>query len=206
MKTKKFGLIQGYCKGKDVLDLGCIGDKESEGGPLGLFNAIERVAKEVIGVDNNKRRIVSIASKGKKIIFGDAEHLDKINFKGKFDVIVACELIEHLNNFGLFLDGMKKNLKDDGRVIITTPNAFFCMYYVYLLFRRNPPIWPEHTCFFDENTAKELFRRYGYEIVHFEYMNDFSNKSGVIKFLFTLWNRKFGTYLFYVLKKSGNKD
>jgi SAM-dependent methyltransferase len=207
MKTQKFELIKEYCRGKDVLDIGCIGDKaESEGGQTGLFNEIEGVAKSVVGVDNNLERIESIRSLNKNIVYGDAERLDELKLKRKFEVIVASELIEHLNNFGMFLDGVRDSLADNGRVVITTPNAFFSMYYVYMLLRMKPQIWPEHTCLFDEMTATELFKRHGFEVERFEYMNDLSNVSAPIKFLFSLWNRRFGTYLFFVLKKSGSRD
>ncbi|VVB74133.1 Ubiquinone biosynthesis O-methyltransferase [uncultured archaeon] len=204
MKTEKFGLITDYCKGKDVLDIGCIGDKvESEGGQIGLFSAIERVAKSVVGVDNNQKRIESIRPLGKNIVFGDAERLGDLKFRKEFEVIVASELIEHLNNPGMFLKGVNDSLQEDGRAVITTPNAFFSIYYMYMLLRMKPQIWPEHTCLFDEITATELFRRHGFEVERFEYMNDFSNISAPIKFLFSLWNRRFGTYLFFVLRKSG---
>jgi 2-polyprenyl-3-methyl-5-hydroxy-6-metoxy-1,4-benzoquinol methylase len=49
--------------------------------------------------------------------------LEENNFSpGRFDVVHASHLIEHLNNPRLFLDEAFRVLADDGRVFITTPN------------------------------------------------------------------------------------
>ena len=42
---------------------------------------------------------------------------------GRFDLISAIEVIEHLDNLGLFLDNVRRHLADGGYCLITTPNV-----------------------------------------------------------------------------------
>ena len=209
MSTDKFQRISNYCIGADVLDLGCIGDNVSEGGPLGLFNSIRSVANSVVGIDNNTERLKLIAKINADnptdqvlVLHGDAEQLKQMQFKKKFDVIVASELIEHLSNPGLFLDGIYDHLAPGGKAIITTPNAFFSLDFIRLMLRGKPQIWYEHTCMFDEITATEIFRQHGFEVERCDYITDIQNKSGLIRRIMAFWNRRFGHTMFFVLKKS----
>lgn len=42
---------------------------------------------------------------------------------GVFDLITAIEVIEHLDNIGLFLDNVYRHLADTGHFLLTTPNV-----------------------------------------------------------------------------------
>jgi 2-polyprenyl-3-methyl-5-hydroxy-6-metoxy-1,4-benzoquinol methylase len=56
-------------------------------------------------------------------------------FKKKFDVIIAVETIEHLESTANFLSNCKKLLKDNGRLIVSTPNLNGATYRAdYVLF------------------------------------------------------------------------
>jgi len=48
--------------------------------------------------------------------------LENVAIEQKFDIIVCGELIEHIENPGLMLDGIKRFMNDDRILIITTPN------------------------------------------------------------------------------------
>jgi len=56
---------------------------------------------------------------GFNVVVGDAETLD---MDGKYDYVVAGELIEHLLNPGAFLAAAKGWIAEGGTLIITTPN------------------------------------------------------------------------------------
>jgi len=134
-------IIFDYIKGKDVLDLGSTTNKKQ------MFDIMKKLAKSVVGVDLRK-------SKDPQIIYGNAENV-KIN--KKFDLVVAGEIIEHLNNAGVFLDNMGNHLRKGGRIIITTPNV---KSPAYLLFKGNE----EHTCWYCKYTLKELVQRHGFKV------------------------------------------
>jgi len=52
---------------------------------------------------------------------------NEFNFESKYDVIIAAEIIEHLENPWHFIRNLKKNLKPKGFIILTTPSidSFF---------------------------------------------------------------------------------
>jgi len=95
-----------------------------------------------------------VESDDPQIIKGNAETV-KVN--KKFDLVVAGEIIEHLNNAGVFLDNMASHLRKGGRIIITTPNV---KSLAYLFFKGNC----EHTCWYCKYTLKELVERHGFKV------------------------------------------
>src|SRR3989344_925841 len=77
---------------------------------------------EIIGIDLVEPR--KSPENYKKLILGNADEIGE-SFKPKgFNTIVAAEIIEHLENPSKFLRGARKILKDDGRLIISTPNPY----------------------------------------------------------------------------------
>lgn len=50
---------------------------------------------------------------------------DKLNYKeNMFDCVISGEVLEHLENPSKFLKEIKRILKNNGKLIITTPNYF----------------------------------------------------------------------------------
>jgi cyclopropane fatty-acyl-phospholipid synthase-like methyltransferase len=48
---------------------------------------------------------------------------ENFDFQKKYDLILAVEIIEHLENPFHFIANLNRNLKDGGAIIITTPNV-----------------------------------------------------------------------------------
>lgn len=115
-----YKLIKGYVKDKIVLDFGC---GEGYGSSI-----LKDVAKKVVGVDVSSDVIIRAREKYR---FENLEFLfvDKLEKKGlmfqdkTFDVVVASQVFEHLDNFDIFFKEVKRILKDDGLLILTTPNS-----------------------------------------------------------------------------------
>lgn len=139
--------IKELVKGKDVLDLGSVGCSfNSKTVP---FEVMENIAKSIVGIDLR-------ASSDKRIRLGNAE---TVNLHRKFDVIVAGDIMEHLYNPGLFLKNMKRHLKSEGVLFISTPN---------IRSRCSLPFYktnPEHTLWHDKHTIKTLLAAHDFEIV-----------------------------------------
>jgi 2-polyprenyl-3-methyl-5-hydroxy-6-metoxy-1,4-benzoquinol methylase len=156
-----------YTKNKKVLDVGGIEFVEKVGEENWLHKKIAESAKYILGVDLNKKGVEKAREMGYNFIFGDAENLDKY-VNEKFDVCVAGELIEHLANPGLFLQSVYKVLEDDGRLILTTPNAFALGNIIrilkYALRLKVPPDLPEHKAWYDLFTLKQLLNSQGFEV------------------------------------------
>ena len=104
-------------KNTKILDLGCGGGLVSE--------SLSRLGAKVTGIDfvGNNINIAkhhSIKSKLKiDYIHGDIE---KIKMNKKFDLIIMFEILEHVNNWKKLLLKIDKNLKKDGKIIISTIN------------------------------------------------------------------------------------
>lgn len=135
---------------KIVLDLGCAQNPE-------IHFTLAKRCKKIVGVDINAKGIEYIKKKGLEAYVMDVE---QIKLKDKFDYIVAGELIEHLNNPGLFLKSMKKHLRDDGKIILTTPNISSVLIYILVvIFDRTQD--PTHVYYFDKKNLEVLINRYG---------------------------------------------
>lgn len=77
----------------------------------------------------------------------------------KFDVIIATELIEHIDDYDSFFSNCKKLSKENGVILITTPNKDFY---------HNDAIWiwdlpPVHTTWWSENTFKLMWKKYWFQ-------------------------------------------
>jgi 2-polyprenyl-3-methyl-5-hydroxy-6-metoxy-1,4-benzoquinol methylase len=160
-----------YIKNKEVLDLGCVDvgkRKLKQKSDIWIHDFIRKNAKYCLGVDANKKGVSYLQKKGYNIIHGNVE---KLSLNKKFDVVFAGELIEHLNSPGLFLNSVKRHLKKDGYFILTTPNPFYFMYTVRIVFGADLKINPDHTCWFDPQTIKKLLKNHGFIVEKIEFIN-----------------------------------
>jgi SAM-dependent methyltransferase len=163
-------IIAKHVSNKITLDIGSIQHKFSlSNSKSWLFHTIKNNAKCAIGVDIAKKEVLKARSAGYNILWGDA-HTIKLN--KKFEVITACNIIEHLTNPGIFLDNMYRHLKKDGVLILTTKNnGGFETFYDSLLLGCIPNNL-EHTCWYDYVTLKELTRRSNFSIKDVIYVLD----------------------------------
>ena len=88
----------------------------------------------------------------------------------KFDVIFGGDLIEHLSNPGLFLNCSAEHLKENGRVILTTPNAFNVFTIAGKIMNREPVVNHDHTCYFNSKTINTLCEKNGFEVENISYI------------------------------------
>ena len=121
MKREK--IILSRMAGKDVLDIGSIGQTES----YSLWDLYKNSDyKSLTGIDlsdaeSETKEVFKVEKlRDSSIVHGNMENH---TFDRMFDLIIAGDVIEHVENQGLFLRNILKHLKDGGELIITTPNA-----------------------------------------------------------------------------------
>jgi len=172
----RLSFIISKCIGKRVLDLGCIGPYAYDVSPPSpvpwLHDLVRQEAAELIGVDIDERRVHRLREQGYDIRVGDVYELSQIIRERKFDVIIAGELIEHLSNAGTFLDIVKLFLKEEGELIITTPNPFHYLNPFFLLIKRPLASHTDHVAWYDAETIKTLAIRHRFivsELHHYYY-------------------------------------
>jgi SAM-dependent methyltransferase len=111
--------LGGLVEGADLLEIGC-GD--------GSF-AVElasRGAKSVVAADFSPVA-VELAGRvakqsGEAIETRVADVQDLSDFRGRFDIVVSCETIEHVPNPSVAVEQLANALKPGGRLFLTTPN------------------------------------------------------------------------------------
>lgn len=167
----RLSIIEPYIKNKSVLDIGCVDFRPGnvrKYESTGLHKFLKEHSAELIGVDLDSEGAAEMTKSGYNVIAGNAEDMD---LDRQFDCIVAGEVIEHLNNAGDFIATMRKHLKDDGILIVTTPNAF-CIKHFFNIARRNKiSVHAHHTCWYDPLTLSQLVDRYDMEATSIFFAN-----------------------------------
>lgn len=133
-----------FAKDKTVLDLGCNTGYGTE--------ILSKTATKVVGVDVSKEAI-STAKKQYGNLDIDFHLIDgkQLPFDNdEFDVIISCQVIEHIVDYNIYLNELKRVLSPTGIVIFTTPNA---------LLRLDPGMKPWnkfHVCEFSHSELQLL--------------------------------------------------
>ncbi len=153
-------LISDFCRGKDVLDIGCVNHNiDNTYSDQWLHQSVVKVAKSCLGLDILEEEIKDLSERGFDVMAADATR--PLEVARTFDVIVLGNLIEHLANFEGLLLNINRLLRPEGCVLVITPNPFYREQYFYSAFKNDILINPEHTCWIDPVALDQLVRRYG---------------------------------------------
>jgi len=153
---------------KKVLDVGCYD------GTIAL--RLIKNNNEVWGLDASKEAVKSAKEKGVKAFIGNLE--EKFPFESEtFDVIFAGEIIEHILDTESFLDEIKRVLKKDGELILTTPNTASLARRIMLLVGLNPFFeasfgFPKnatagHIRFYTKDLLEDFLKYKGFKVIEF---------------------------------------
>ncbi len=160
IENYRLDTIRKKTRGKKVLDVGCVDHRSAnEQGEEWLHRVIREQASELVGLDFEADEVRKLIERGYNIVHGDAEVKD---LGQTFDVVVAGELIEHLENPGLFLRNMRKHLVPGGELILTTPNPFYPKRLAEILVGRQAQVNPQHVSWFCPQTLKTMMARTGF--------------------------------------------
>src|SRR5581483_817052 len=141
-RLKAFSEILGERKFSTVLDAGC--------GDGGLLKEMQKKWEfDAYGLDISKNGTDRAKKNGIKAKVADLSKKFPFNDEIKFDLIIANELIEHLNDPDLFLRECNRVLARDGLLIIGTPNLNFWLNRILFLFG----IYP---MFLEASTEKKI--------------------------------------------------
>ena len=117
LKKFKKKNINNSIKNLSILDIGC-------GGGL-LCEPLSRLGARVVGIDASEKNIKIAKTHAKesnlKISYYCASP-ENFKYKGKFDVILNMEIVEHVHDINLFLKESSKFLKKNGIMFIATLN------------------------------------------------------------------------------------
>lgn len=134
-RSKKLEFFLGEIKKKadkkaiQILDLAC-----NEG------SLTEKYGKygEIWGIDINAEAMKKAKAKKLNVILGDVFNIGDL-FKGKkFDVVIAGDIIEHVFDTDGLIVEVKKILKQDGVLLLSTPNLLSAGRRAMALIGKNP--------------------------------------------------------------------
>jgi 2-polyprenyl-3-methyl-5-hydroxy-6-metoxy-1,4-benzoquinol methylase len=154
--------------GNKVLDIGCYS------GTIG--STLIKEGNEVYGIEINQEVAEIASQKGLKIKIQDIE--SRFDFEDNFfDVVVAAEIIEHILDTDFFIDEIKRVLKPNGFLVISTPNVASLGRRLFLLIGENPYFeasfgFPPqahagHIRFFTKDLLLGYLKYKGFEIIKF---------------------------------------
>ena len=152
-----------YVKGRSVLDVGCVDHSSSvEQEEHWLHKHLALNAGSILGLDILESEVEVLRQRGYEVSCGDA---NTIFLNRTFDVVVAGEIIEHVENPGAFLCNMARHLSAQGRLVITTPHPFFLLHFFESIFSCVDRRWnPQHVAWYCPFTLENLLRRTGLEV------------------------------------------
>ncbi len=122
----RVAFIVSRCRGKRVLDIGCVAhDIERMTSPEWLHGQVVEAASTCLGVDVLPEGVDFMREAGYDVVHHDlSSGPGPVADAGPFDVIVAGELIEHVPSVDMLFASASELLAADGQLIITTPNPW----------------------------------------------------------------------------------
>jgi len=156
--------LEELVKGKVVLHGGCVDSgvlmERINAGEF-LHDRLLKTAHRVIGVDLNCEGIELMKELGYSEVY--CTDLESWRSSQKFDIIVMGEIIEHVDNCGAFLKSIASFCTPETRIVFTTPNSYYYLFWIYTLFGKES-IHPDHNYLFSYNSLKSLLGKFGYEV------------------------------------------
>jgi len=152
--------FENHCRGKRVLDIGiCEHTEEYIRSKNWKHRRLRDVASYILGIDIIESLIKELGREGYNVRCVDA--LSDIDLGERFDVVVCGDVIEHVDNPVKLLQFARRHLAPGGRVLVSTPNAFY-WYFIRQVFIKGTFVTNfDHTCWVTPSIAVELGRRAG---------------------------------------------
>ena len=148
----RFDVVSPLITGKSVLDVGCASRYRK---PDWMHGLLREQVPDLVGIDIDEGVIRKLQGQGFNVRLADAQNFD---LGRTFDTVFAGELIEHLGNVEGFLSSVRRHLEPGGQLVLTTPNAFYVGNFVYR-WGGHGQVHPEHTCWFCEDTLRQVIER-----------------------------------------------
>jgi 2-polyprenyl-3-methyl-5-hydroxy-6-metoxy-1,4-benzoquinol methylase len=160
---ERYEAVRGLLRPGSVLDIGCA---SRYGRADWLHGLLAAETDDVVGIDLNAKTVAELQGAGYDVRLADAQDFD---LGRTFDVIFAGEVIEHLDNVHGFLSSARRHLAPGGRLVLTTPNAFYVGNFIYRL-GGNARVHPQHTAWYCESTLRRVLKVNGFPTAELSYI------------------------------------
>jgi 2-polyprenyl-3-methyl-5-hydroxy-6-metoxy-1,4-benzoquinol methylase len=133
-----------------------------------LHARLAAVARSLVGVDVDAAGVAEAKEAGYEAHVIDCRDPDDIARAAvrPAELLVAGEVIEHVDSVGAFLDGLRALTTPDGTMIVTTPNAFRLLNVAATLTGREL-VHPDHVSWYSWYTLINVLERHSWRVVAF---------------------------------------
>ncbi len=165
----RLGWLVERCRGRRVVHVGFadagFADEQARAGRW-LHGHLADVASSLVGLDADEAGVAAARAAGHEVHRVDCTDAAAVAALGiePADVVVAGEIIEHLDAPGALLDALVPLCRPDGELVVTTPNAYGLVNVAASLGPRVEVNHPDHVVMFTWRTLTELLRRHGWEV------------------------------------------
>jgi SAM-dependent methyltransferase len=175
-------LLLSFSKGKRVVHVGFVDERRMETKleqGKWLHARLAAVASSIVGLDLSEEGVEWAREQGFEAHTVDAQSPEAVSGLGlePADVVVAGEIIEHLDAPGPFLRAMRELLKTDGLLVVTTPNAYRLLNFLAPA-SGSELIHPDHTAWHSPHTLRNLLVRNGWEVEGMAYYQNPAPRMG----------------------------
>jgi SAM-dependent methyltransferase len=165
--------LQSLVRDRRVIDLGFVDEGQMEakrGRGTWLHEAVKAAARETVGVDADEAgaaRARELGFDARVADVTDRAALEALDVEPG-EVVVAGELLEHLDAPGDFLEAVKALVAPGGLLVLTTPNAHSLTNALAAVAGREL-VNPDHVSWLSWRTLQTLLARHGWRLEHLTY-------------------------------------
>lgn len=168
-----------------------------------VANFLQRKGIDYLGIEIDEKTVERAKKANLNIKQGDFKSLNKI--EDTFDVILAFEVFEHLQDLRLLFEILEQKIKPNGLIGFTVPNYNKYLNYKnhnHKIYQSGPPI---HLNFFTVESLQNIAEIYDFEIVFcyekkFPYFN-WKEKETYVHILKSLLGNYRGSTIIAIFKK-----
>ncbi len=160
--------LASLARGKRVLDVGVVNHvSDGDAHAAYLHRALVQVATEVVGIDIVEKGVASLSEQGYDVHVADIAKPGLATIVGtSFDLVIAGELIEHIDSPGVMLENARSVLVKGGHLLLTTPNPYGIS-SILSQARGRVEENVDHLVFYFPSGMAELADRYGWKLVSY---------------------------------------
>jgi len=167
--VQRIPYVAGIVEGRSVVHVGFVDagyqEMQAEAGTW-LHAHLGARATSLIGIDLDEAGVEQAKANGYEAYVADCRDPHQVDVLGiePAEIVVAGEVIEHLDDPGSFLDGLHRLLAPGGLLVLTTPNASGLL-NGFAAMAGAEINHPDHVVLFSWRTLTNLMARHGWEVV-----------------------------------------